>query len=214
MTRTKLDKFTELSELENVLEKADGLEAAKRKLDNYVAGAKAIFELGCGKGDYVLALAEKHPDKKFVGVDIKGQRIWSGARKALDKGLENVLFLRIQIENILEYVRDHTIDEIWITFADPFPKGRHEKKRLTNPRFIESYKQLLKPGGIIHLKTDAESLYEYTKEVIEENKLELLKDVQDVHNTEHGEEDLEILTYYETNHIREGKKIYYLRFRP
>ena len=206
MTRTKLDKFAELSELENVLEKADGLEAAKRKLDNYVGDDKVIFELGCGKGDYVLALAEKHPDKKFVGVDVKGQRIWSGAKKAIDKGLNNVLFLRIQIENILEYVKDHTIDEIWITFPDPFPKGRHEKKRLTNMRFIDSYKKLLKSGGILNLKTDAESLYEYTKEVIKENKLELLKDIQDVHNTEHREEDLEIQTYYETNQKREGKK--------
>lgn len=170
-----------------------------------------ILELACGKGDYTVALAKDHPYNNYIGVDIKGARMWIGARKALDASLSNVAFLRTRIEFIDRFFASGEISEIWITFPDPFP-GK-ENRRLTSPPFLERYQKILKSGGIIHLKTDSDLLYEFTLEVIQNDpRYKLLYSHDDIYSRSLAFEELEHKTYYELKHLGEGKKIKYVRF--
>ena len=170
-----------------------------------------ILELACGKGDYAVALAADHPDQNFIGVDIKGARMWRGARTALDSSIHNVAFLRTRIEFIDRFFSEGEIAEIWITFPDPF-EGKITR-RLTSPPFLERYRKILKPGGIVHLKTDSWLLYEFTLEVIHSDpRCHVIYTHPDIYSAPLDFEELEHKTYYEKKHLLEGRKIKYLRF--
>jgi len=152
------------------------------------------------------------PDKNFIGIDYKGNRIWRGAKTALEEGVNNVGFLRIQIETLLEYFGTGEVDEIWITFPDPQPQLSREKKRLTSDRFLEMYKTILKPGGFVNLKTDNDGLHAYTAEKISEVGLNLHVKTEDLYQSEFADEVLSIKTYYEKKYLKDNKNINYLKF--
>lgn len=180
-----------------------------------------ILELACGGGDYTVALAQRFPGAVVVGVDIKGSRMWWGARRAAELGLPNAKFLRTQIENLADYFDEAEVDEIWITFPNPHPTKGNAKRRLTSRRFLEIYKRILKPGGVVHLKTDDVGLYEFSLETfpLEGFKVEVALD--DVYGTEQEQTGLrpgealltEVQTQYETRYLKAGKKIKYGRWR-
>jgi tRNA (guanine-N7-)-methyltransferase len=170
-----------------------------------------VLEVGCGKAEYTTGLAEKTPGKNFIGIDIKGARLWRGGKTMLEKGLQNVAFVRTRIEYIDHIFDTNEIDEIWITFPDPQPKK--ERNRLTHPRFLKMYRSFSKPGVIVHLKTDSQELHEYTKEVIDNLKLPLLKISSDIYRDNLPGPLTEIQTHYEKLFSKKGKLITYLQFR-
>lgn len=174
-----------------------------------------VLELGCGKGEYTIGLAGRHPEKNFIGVDIKGNRIWSGAKTAIDRGLPNVAFLRTRIDFIDHGFAKDEVSEIWITFPDPQPQSTRARKRLTHPIFINRYKTFLRPGGLVHLKTDSTSLYEYTMGMIEENRFRVIYQTNDLYNNcPPGREELvQIKTYYEALFSARGENIKYVCFQ-
>jgi tRNA (guanine-N7-)-methyltransferase len=172
-----------------------------------------ILELACGKGEYTVGLAERYPDKNFIGMDIKGARIWRGLVTAKEKGLHNVAFIRTRIDQIGFYFDQEEIDEIWITFPDPQPRVRDEKRRLTSPQFLKRYEPLLKKDHIIHLKTDNIILYDYTLDVIKEGGHTLLYANEDIYHSELNNEVTQIQTFYEKMWLDNGVKIKYLQFR-
>ena len=174
---------------------------------------KVILELACGKGEYAIHLGKNNRDTLVIGIDIQGERIWKGAKEALENNLSNVYFLRIQIQNILEYIPKNSINEIWITFPDPFPRERDIKRRLTSPRFIDMYKDILKKDGVVHLKTDSDELYEYTLGVIEDMRLRVLENIEDIYSNGDIPNLTDIQTTFEKKHLEDGKKIKYLRIR-
>ncbi|QQL49748.1 tRNA (guanosine(46)-N7)-methyltransferase TrmB [Mucilaginibacter ginkgonis] len=213
MGKDKLKRFAEIKTFANVLQ----LDAGKPFKGNWAKdffknNNPVVLELACGKGEYTVNLAQLFPEKNFIGIDYKGNRIWRGAKTAVEENIPNVAFLRIQIENINEYFAQDEVDEIWITFPDPQPQISREKKRLTSPRFLNYYKQLLKPGGYINLKTDNDGLHAYTAEVIENNGLKLFAKTEDVYHSEFLNEVLSIKTYYEKKYLQHDKNINYLKF--
>lgn len=170
------------------------------------------LELACGKAEYSLALAEMFPDRNFIAIDKKGNRMWRGAKTAVEKKLSNVLFLRIYIEDLMSYFDENEVEEIWITFPDPFPRKGKAKKRLTSPRFLKMYDQILTAPGQVHLKTDDKQLFDYTIEAIEAEKWNVNDSQQDIYGSSKMDPLLKIQTYYEKLHLEDGRKIYYLRF--
>ena len=174
-----------------------------------------VLELGCGKGEYTVGLASAHPNKNYIGVDIKGNRIWSGASAALTAGLNNVAFLRTRIDFIQNCFSADEVDEIWITFPDPQPQKTRQRKRLTHPLFLNRYKQFLKPNGVVHLKTDSTLLYEYTLEVIAELGLPLIWHTPNLYlNCPADRQELvNIKTYYEKLFTDKGEDIKYILFK-
>lgn len=222
--KSKLSRFAEIAAFSNVFEvdpamksflsNAEGISRDLRSqwAANYFNNQHPIIlELGCGKGDYTVALARDHANKNFIGVDIKGARMWIGARIALESSMYNVAFLRTRIEFIDRFFASGEIDEIWITFADPF-EGK-ETRRLTALPFIERYRKILKPGGIVHLKSDSQSLYEFTLEVIQSDpKCHIIYSHDDIYRNPLVYNELEHKTYYEKKHLGEGKSIKYIRF--
>ncbi len=172
-----------------------------------------VLELGCGKGDYSLMLAKKYPEKNFLGIDIKGDRMLRGARKADEEQINNIGFLRTRIENIGYAFNKNEVDEIWITFPDPQQKDRWERKRLTSPTFLHRYKNFIKKDGIIHLKTDSTFLYEYTLEVVKELKQEIVSSCSDVYSVMPDNDSILAQTYYEKKWLEEGRKIHFLEFK-
>lgn len=171
-----------------------------------------VLELGCGKGEYTIALSQRYPDKNFIGVDIKGARLWKGAKYATENALPNVAFLRTRIEFITSLFAENEVSEIWVTFADPQPNK--PKKRLTSHQFLAKYKTFLKPDGIIHLKTDSILLHESTLEVIQEGGHKLLEANNDIYAPEShvAEEITSIKTFYESQFLAKGMPITYLKF--
>ena len=171
------------------------------------------LELACGRGEYTLALSRSFPNRNFLGIDIKGARIWQGAKTALNEKLNNAGFLRSRIELIDRYFEKGEVDEIWITFPDPF-HGK-ENRRLTAPRFLERYKFIMKEGGYINLKTDDEELFEYSVQVVKECPYtEIVYQNSDIYSKEQLDfQELEYKTYYEVMHLGKGKTIKYLRFK-
>lgn len=171
-----------------------------------------VLELGCGKGEYTIALSQRNPDKNFIGVDIKGARLWKGAKYATENALPNVAFLRTRIEFITSLFAENEVAEIWVTFADPQPNK--PKKRLTSHQFLAKYKTFLKPDGIIHLKTDSILLHESTLEVIREGGHKLLEANNDIYAPEShvAEEITSIKTFYESQFLAKGMPITYLKF--
>jgi len=211
--KDKLRRFAEIDTFSNVLQ----LDAGKPYQGEWSTGFfknnnPVVLELACGKGEYTVNLAAMFPDKNFIGIDYKGNRIWRGAKTAQEDGVKNVAFLRIQIELILDYFAAGEIDEIWITFPDPQPQLSREKKRLTSPRFLDKYKLLLKPGGFVNLKTDNDGLHAYTAEKIVETGLNLHIKTEDLYNSEFADEVLRIKTYYEKKYLKDNKNINYLKF--
>lgn len=214
MGKDKLRRFAEINEFENVIELEDGktFKGNWSKLQ-FKNTNPVILELGCGKGEYAVNLARLFPEINFIGVDYKGNRIWRGAKTALEDGITNVAFLRIQIENLLDFFSENEIAEIWITFPDPQPQVSREKKRLTSPRFLAMYKVLLRKDGLVHLKTDADSLYSYTFQKVAEPGINLLVHTADLYNSEFADEVLSIKTYYEQKYLAVNKNINYLKFK-
>lgn len=173
-----------------------------------------VLELGCGKGEYTVGLAKKHPDKNFIGIDIKGARFWRGAKTALEEEMKNVAFLRTQIELVNYAFGKEEISEIWITFPDPQIKYKRTKHRMTNPDFLAKYKHILKPDGCIHLKTDSEFMHGYTLGLLEGLGHDILYSHHDIYvNHEAPEDVVGIQTFYEKQYLEKGKAITYITFK-
>ena len=210
MAQKKLLRFAQIKTFPNVLEYPTGM---KGEWNNFFKNENpVILELACGRGEYTIGLASMFPQQNFIGVDVKGNRMYIGAKKALDNSLANAAFLRTQVEKITEYFTTAEIEEIWITFPDPQLRISKAKKRLTHPRFLRLYNEILKTGGSINLKTDSPDLYRFTKTVIELYKLDLVEDSDDVYAQALVKESLKIKTHYESLDIAQSKKIHYLKF--
>lgn len=214
MGKDKLRKFAEIATFPNVLQMEAGKPFKGQWAATFFKNDKPlILELACGKGEYTVNLAKLFPDKNFIGIDYKGNRIWRGAKTAIEEGISNVGFLRIQIETILEYFEAAEVSEIWITFPDPQPQDSREKKRLTNPAFLARYKHILKPDGVMHLKTDNDGFYAYTLEQIELQQLPKEKETTDLYHSDLVDEVLSIKTYYEKKYLATDKNINYVQWR-
>ena len=219
MGKNKLKKFAELEKIESVFQYPrerliqEGF-PHKGKWNSEVFGNNSpiVLELGCGKGEYTVALAKSNSAANYIGIDIKGARLWSGAKEIEESGIKNAAFLRTEIENICSFFSPDEISEIWITFPDP--QMQKTRKRLTSSRFLKLYGNILKPGGIIHLKTDSPFLYEYTRRLVNENGFEVIQDTEDLYGEGKVDESTSIKTFYESQWLSRGKKIKYIAFRP
>ncbi len=210
MGQKKLIRFAAIKSFSNVLEYPENMQGKWNRFFNNQQ--PVVLELACGRGEYTVGLSAQYPDKNFIGVDIKGNRMYIGAKKCLDENLSNAAFLRTQIALLPNYFAGAEVSEIWITFPDPQLRGSKAKKRLTHPQFLGLYQSILKPTGYIHLKTDSPRLYEYTKMVIELSGLILVEDISDVYSISNAF-DLSIKTHYESLDIAGSKKIFYLKFQ-
>ncbi len=226
--KNKLKKFDELSSMPNVYEnktyiRFDASEHEEPKSEYKGSWHQTVFkndhkitlELACGKGEYSINLARRNPHRNFIGIDIKGNRLWHGAKISLEEKLDNVVFLRTRIELLTLFFERNEVDEIWITFPDPYLKKSRSNNRLTAPRFLNIYAQILSPGGSLHLKTDDPTLYQYSLETIQyDPDYELLATSDDIYLAQtliHP--DLDIKTYYELQHLEENKSIKYIGFK-
>jgi len=213
MGKDKLRKFAEVATFDNVVQLDAGKVFKGSWSEKFFKNNRpVILELACGKGEYTVNLAKLFPDKNFIGVDYKGNRIWRGAKTALEEGISNVAFLRIQIETVLEYFDAGEVDEIWITFPDPQPQISREKKRLTYPKFLEKYKHILSSSGIMHLKTDNDDFFAYTLEQIDALNLTKIKETHDLYKSDLVDEVLSIKTYYEKKYLAHSKNINYVKW--
>ncbi len=212
MGQKKLQRFAEIKAFKNVLEYPIGM---KGEWKSFFQNSNPItLELACGKGEYAVGLARLHSNRNFIGLDIKGNRMWVGAKTALNEGLNNVAFIRTQIEKITNYFEQGEVAEIWITFPDPQLRLSKAKKRLTHPRFLRLYQLIMGAKGIVNLKTDSPDLYNFTKNVIDLLDLQLLADYNDVDNETQLNSDLKIKTHYEKLDIAKSNRIHYLKFSP
>ena len=210
MGQKKLIRFAELKAFSNVLQYPEDI---KGKWNEFFHNDHPIIlELACGKGEYAIGLGLLYPKKNLIGIDQKGNRIWVGAKKALQLHLTNVAFLRIQIDRINEYFFTHEVNEIWITFPDPQLRTGKAKKRLTHPKFLRLYKEFLTKDGFIHLKTDSPHLYRFTKLVIEKYNCKLSEDVDNLYSNAEVSDALKIKTHYESLDIAGSNRIHYLKF--
>lgn len=213
MGKDKLRRFAEIETFANVYQLDEGKVLKGQWAKTHFKNEQpVVLELACGKGEYTVNLAKLFPEKNFIGVDYKGNRIWRGAKTGLEEGIDNVAFLRIQIENLLDYFEKGEIDEIWITFPDPQPQISREKKRLTFPAFLERYKTILHAGGRVNLKTDNDDLYAYTCEKVTELGLKIHKNTDHLYTSDLADEVLSIKTYYEKKYLLHDKNINYIQF--
>lgn len=216
--KSKTRRISEVAQFENVLEYTDFEKRVKPagvwNQQIFENSHPITLELACGKGEYTLELARRFPDRNFIGVDIKGPRLWKGAKTALKEHLDNVRFLRIFIDHLDEYFGTDEVNEIWIPFPDPYIRKKSKRsKRLTSPKFLDIYRKVLKPGGLIHLKTDSPILYQFTLDTIREQGCILKENIFDIYQNEQTNELLNIQTFYEKKHLEEGKTIYYIAFQ-
>ena len=218
MGKGKLAKFADLASYENVFQYPFSVvehvpfEMKGHWREEYFHNDHPIvLELGCGKGEYTVELAKLYPDMNFIGVDIKGARMWTGATQALKEGLKNVAFLRTNIEIIDRFFDEDEVQEIWLTFSDP--QMKNPRKRLTSTYFMERYRRFLVDGGIIHLKTDSNFLFTYTTYMVEKNTLPLLYRTEDLYGSSLESELLSIQTYYESMWIARGLNIRYMKWQ-
>lgn len=210
MGQKKLKRFAEIESFPNVLQYPGGMQG---KWKEFFGNAHPItLELACGKGEYAVGLGRLHPGRNFIGIDLKGNRIWVGAKKALAEQLKNVAFVRSQIDKLTDYFTPSEVQEIWLTFPDPQLRTSRAKKRLTHPKFLRLYQQILQPQGKIHLKTDSPDLYAFTKLIIELYNLELHTDIDDVYANTGLNPELSIKTHYEGLDIAQSNRIHYLCF--
>ncbi len=211
MKAKKLKRFAAIKEFPNVFEFPENM--AEQWPEVFKNTNPIVVELACGKGEYTVNMAKAFPEKNFIGVDIKGNRMFVGAQKAIKENISNVCFLRIRIESILQYFSPQSISEIWITFPDPFLRESKAKNRLTHHKFLAIYQQILQPKGLIHLKTDSTELYEFSKEMIAHHQCELVEDIPDIYKNGTPDFPLNIQTFYEGMHLADNRIIKYLRFR-
>ncbi len=219
-SKNKLKRFLENETFKNVIQPKrqdleNGTVVLKGNWANHFKNDNPIvLELGCGKGEYTVGLAKRNPNKNFIGIDIKGARFWRGAKTALEDELTNVAFLRTQIELVDTLFAENEVSEIWITFPDPQIKYKRTKHRMTNQNFLNKYKQILKPKGLMHLKTDSEFMHGYTLGLLHGLGLEVLYANHDIYKNEGSpKEVLEIQTFYENQYLEKGKPITYIQFR-
>jgi tRNA (guanine-N7-)-methyltransferase len=212
MSRTKLNKFAELATLPNVIEGRVDMRGRWRS-QCFKNDGTITAELGCGRGDFTLELACRLPQRNFIGIDLKGARLWRGAKAAIAGNLTNVVFLRTSIRYLEEYFNPGEIDEIWLTFPDPFPKRRHAPQRLTAPSFLEIYRKILKPGGLVHFKTDDPGLFDFTLCCFLTGGWQVLETIEDLYGMQSPNDILQIQTKYERQHLAAGRKIRYSQFR-
>ena len=210
MGQKKLVRFEELKTFSNVLQFPEGMAGQWHQF--FKNQNPITLELACGKGEYAVGLGQLYSQQNFIGIDVKGNRIWVGAKKALQQGLNNVAFLRTEIDQITEYFAQDEVDAIWITFPDPQLRKSKAKKRLTHPKFLRLYQQFLKPGGTINLKTDSPDLYNFTKLVILLYGCKLHTDLADVFSNDDVSPELRIKTHYEGLDISMSSRIHYLSF--
>lgn len=210
MGQKKLIRFAAIKTFDNVLEYPENMPG---KWGNFFSNQNSIIlELACGRGEYTVGLSAMHPENNYIGVDVKGNRMFIGAKKCLQDGRKNAGFLRTQIERIDNYFGQNEVSEIWLTFPDPQLRFSRFKKRLTHPRFLRLYQKFLTPDGYIHLKTDSPVLYTFTKKVIELYQCTLVEDCDNVYAKSDAPE-LKIKTYYEGLDIAKSNTIFYLKFR-
>lgn len=220
MGKNKLSKFAENETWEHLLQPnydqliQEGFPLKGNWKTFFKNNAPITLELACGKGEYSVGLGQLYPQRNFIGMDVKGARLWRGAKTVAELQLPNVAFLRQRIALIPMFFspEDH-VEAIWIIFPDPQPRKSKASKRLTSPEYLSRYRQFMSPDGIVHLKTDAESLFEFTLEVIQEQGLEIIQSSRDVYTDFPGHPELSIRTFYESIWLDMGKKIHYLAFR-
>lgn len=215
MSKNKLAKFAEMATFANVVQPAELMVQnfeykGKWSSDFFHNDHPLTLELGCGKGEYTVALSAANPERNFIGIDIKGARIWKGAKQALDQNIPNAGFLRTRIDMIDNFFGAEEVSEIWITFADPQPKKQN--KRLTSAYFLNLYRKFMKQGAVINLKTDSRLLHFYTLELLKANHIEPIVHTDDLYNSPYLDDTLSIKTFYENMFLQEGKKITYLKF--
>ena len=215
--KRKLERFRIIEERDNVIERTKDIYDSikgKWRSDYFRNNNPITLELACGRGEYSVNLAKRFPEKNFIGVDIKGERIWKGSTLALENQLNNVAFLRTPILLIENFFEPGEVSEIWITFPDPRPRKRDIKRRLTSPRYMDIYKRLVKQGSYIRLKTDNSQLYSYTLEETQiRNDIDDLQFTDDLYSSELRTECFDIRTRYEEMFAAKGEKIKYMRFR-
>lgn len=218
MGKNKLSKFADLNTYEHVVQisykklLAEEFQYKGKWSEAFFGNSNPIIlELGCGKGEYTVKLATHYPEFNFIGLDIKGARMWVGATQGKENGLKNVGFLRTNIENIGLFFGGGEVSEIWLTFPDP--QMKRTRRRLTATNFIEKYRLIMVPNGIIHLKSDSNYMYWYTEAMVAENKFEVIRQTDDVYQSELLDEILSIQTYYEKQWLDRGIAIKYLAFR-
>ena len=220
-SKNKLKRFRENETFHNVYQPTrEELVDARYKLKGkwksevFKNDNPLVLELGCGKGEYTVGLAKRDANKNFIGIDIKGARFWRGAKTAIEEDIPNAAFIRTQIELIDSVFDENEVDEIWITFPDPQIKYQRTKHRMTNLQFLERYKKVLKPGGLMHLKTDSEFMHGYTLGLLHGLGLEVLYANHNVYKLEGSpEEVIEIQTFYESQYLEKDKAITYIRFK-
>jgi len=218
-SKNKLKRFKENEQFKNVIQPdreavKNGFSLKGKWALHFGNDDPIVLELGCGKGEYTIGLAQHHPHKNFIGIDIKGARLWRGAKTALEENLDNVAFLRTQIELIDELFAENEVSEIWITFPDPQIKYKRTKHRMTNQEFLDRYKRILNPGGLMHLKTDSEFMHGYTLGILQGLGLEIIYANHDVYKNEGSPtEVLNIQTFYEKQYLEKGKPITYIQFK-
>ena len=210
MAQKKLQRFADLKTFPNVMEYPQGMQGNWKTF--FKNEHPLVLELACGRGEYTVGLAGLFPEQNFIGIDVKGNRMYIGAKKCLTDNTTNAAFLRTQIEKLAAYFSEGEVDEIWITFPDPQLRTSKAKKRLTHPRFLRLYQQVLKSNGFIHLKTDSPALYHFTKRVIALYDLKIVEDCSNVYDQPQIKEALKIKTHYEKLDIAQSKKIHYLKF--
>lgn len=220
MGKNKLAKFAELETFHHVFQVPSGILLSGKGFEwkgkwnemFFKNNNPIVLELGCGKGEYTVELARQFPDKNYIGVDIKGNRIWTGARKSLQEGLKNAAFIRTNIEMIHHFFSSNEVSEIWLTFPDP--QMKKTSKRLTATNFIRSYLNFLKPEGVIHLKTDSNFMFTYTCEMVKANHFQVIDYQEDIYASESVSPILNIKTYYEQQWLERGIAIKYIGFVP
>jgi tRNA (guanine-N7-)-methyltransferase len=214
--RKKLKRFQENAQRDNVIEPSKAnyqMLKGQWKADYFYNFHDIVLELGCGQGEYSINLAKMSPTKNFIGIDLKGARLWVGSTQALQDGLKNVAFLRVPIEQIDQFFAPGEVEEIYLPFPDPRPRDRDENKRLTSPGFLDLYRKILRPGGKVHLKTDNDQLFAYTLEVLRaQPDVYELADTLDLYRDNPIELAMHIQTKYEQKYLRQGIKIKYLQF--
>ncbi|HRN92051.1 MAG TPA: tRNA (guanosine(46)-N7)-methyltransferase TrmB [Ferruginibacter sp.] len=210
MAQKKLYRFAQIKSFPNVLEYPENMKGEWNAF--FKNNQPIVLELACGRGEYTIGLAGMFPHQNFIGVDVKGNRMYIGAKQALDTGLHNAAFLRTQIEMIASYFAPGEVDEIWITFPDPQLRLSKAKKRLTHPRFLRLYQQILKPGGRIHLKTDSPDLFRFTLTVARLYELQLHQVMDNVYADAQRNPVLNIQTHYEKMDIAQSRRTHYICF--
>jgi tRNA (guanine-N7-)-methyltransferase len=211
MAKKKLLHLAELETFENVFQLRKELKG-RWNAEVFKNQNPITLELACGKGEYTLALAKKYTDRNFIGIDIKGARLWKGAKKGLDEQLNNAVFLRTYIDHITDYFDENEVAEIWITFPDPYPERSNARKRLTSQMFLSRYRQILKPSGFIHLKTDDITFYQFTLDTISQLNYNLDFFTENLYDSIMADEILSVKTFYELQHLANGRTIKYIRF--